>query len=288
MPFYIFAWIASITYAFHAVVAKLVGKYKLKNVWQFAFFSILFGNLVIAIISLLNGATFALSWSYILLAALFLALEGTLYLVALKNLDVSTMAPLFNIRVVITVLLGYLFLEEILTLRSLWLIGLVVFTGFFATMDEKFKIKSFFEKNVLIGLLFMLVLSIQSVLINKAIHQTDYWTTTLWVSLLAIVFAFIFLFPKFKKDLSKSKPTDYLGVLVLAFLGGLGDLAAFKAFQGNVGVSSVIISLPISMVLAFFFSVFKPSLLEKHTLKVYIVRFTATAVMIWSALQLSH
>jgi len=222
------------------------------------------------------------------LASLAFALEGTLYLVALKNLDVSAMAPLFNIRAVMTVLLGYLFLGEFLTLRSLLLIGLVVFAGFFATMDEKFRIKSFFTKNVLIGLLFMLVLSIQSVLINRAIDQTNYWTATMWVALLSTVFAFIFLFPKFKKDLSKSKPTDYLGVLILALMGGLGDLAAFKAFQSNVGISSVIISLPISIVLAFLFAVFKPSLLEKHTVKVYVVRLTAAAVMIWSALQLSH
>ncbi|MBU0619367.1 EamA family transporter [Patescibacteria group bacterium] len=287
MPFYIFAWIASLTYGFYAVTTKLIGKYQLKNVAQFSFFSLLFSGLVITVISLINGAGVAISWTFIILAAIFLALGNTLYIAALKNLDVSVMAPLFNIRVVITVFLGCVFLGETLTVNNMLLVGFIVFAGFFATMDEKFSIKSFFAKNVAVGLLFMLVLSIRSVFINRAIAQTDYWTASMWINLLAIVPAFIFLYPRFRKDLSKSKPADYLGVVILSFLGGLGDLAANKAFEGNVGISSVIISLPISMVLAFVFAIWKPNWLEKHPLKVYVIRFTAAAVMIWGALQLS-
>jgi hypothetical protein len=41
------------------------------------------------------------------------------------------------------------------------------------------------------------------------------------------------------------------------------------------------------MILAFLFSVFAPKLLEKHTMKVYAVRFAAAAVMIAAALKLS-
>ena len=132
----------------------------------------------------------------------------------------------------------------------------------------------------------MLVLSIQSLFVNRAIDQTSYWTATLWMSLLAVAFSFIFLYPKFKNDLRTTKPKEYLGVATLALVGSIGDLAAYKAFEGNVGLSSVIISLPISMVLAFILSLVKPNLMEKHTLKVYLVRFAAAGVMIWGALQL--
>ena len=287
MTFYAFAWVASFTYGLYAVVAKLIGKYQLKNTWQFSFFSTFFAGLITSMISLVYGATLPKNWMFVILAALFLALGGFLYLYSLKLLDVSVMAPLFNIRVVITVLFGYLFLGETLTPAGFWLILMVVVAGFFATMDEEFSIKSFFSKNVGFGMLFMLVLSIQSTLINRAVDQNDYWTAMLWIGLLAIPFGFLMLYPKFKNDLKKSKPKDYLGVGVLSVVGGLGDLAAFKAFSGNVGVSSVIISLPLSMVLAFLLSVFKPELLEKHPLKVYLVRFLAAFVMIWGALQLS-
>lgn len=287
MSFYLFAWIASILYALYAITAKLIGKYQLKNVAQFSFFSLLFGGLAIAVVSLLNGAALPSSWTLVVLAGFFLALGSVMYIASLKVLDVSVLTPLFNIRAVITVILGWAFLGETLTMQNALIVALVVAAGIFATMDEKFSPRSFFTKSIAVGLVYMLVLSVQSVLVNRAIIQTDYWTTTLWMGLLAIVFSFVFLYPRFKEDFVRSKPRDYIGVLVLSLLGAGGDLAAYKAFEGNVGVSSVIISLPISMVFAFLLSVWKPSLLEKHTLKVYVIRFSAAAIMIWGALKLS-
>lgn len=282
----IFAWIASITYGLYAITAKLIGKYQLKNSYQFSFFITLFSGILMAIVSYSYGGRFAANWFYIILAAAFLAIGNALYLATLKVLDVSVMSPLFNIRVAITVLLGILFLRESFSLQSVYLIILIFIAGFFATMDEKFSLKSFFTQNISLGLLFMLVLSIQSLFVNRAIDQTSYWTATLWMGLLAIAFSFIFLFPKFKNDLKTTKPKEYLGVALLSLVGSIGDLAAYKAFEGNVGLSSVIISLPISMVLAFVLSIAKPNLMEKHSLKVYLVRFTAAGIMIWGALQL--
>ena len=281
-----FAWIASITYGLYSVVAKLIGKYSLKNTSQFSFFVTLFSGIIMAVVSYINGGKITFSWTYILLAAVFLALGNVFYLVALKVLEVSVMAPLFNLRLAITVLLSFLFLGETFSLGSLGIIVVIFVAGFFASMDESFSFKSFFTKNIGLGLFFMLILSIQSIFINRAIDQTSYWTATLWISLLSIFFSFIFLYPKFKQDLKKTKPKDYLGVGLLAIIGGIGDLTAFKAFESNVGLSSVIISLPISMIMVFVLSIWKPTLLEKHSLKVYFVRFAATGIMIWGALQL--
>jgi drug/metabolite transporter (DMT)-like permease len=282
-----FAWVASIVYGLYSITAKLIGKYTLKNVSQFSFFIMLFSGIVSGTISIINGASMPNNWTYIILAALFLSLGNLLYLSTLKNLDVSVLSPLFNLRVVITVLIGYFLLGERLTSDSFLLVMLIVVAGVFATMDERFSIKSFFTKKIALGLLFMLVLSIQSFFINRAIDQAGYWTATLWMVALAALFSFIFLFKNFYKDVLKSKLSDYSGVLLLSLFGGVGDLAAYKAFQGNVGVSSVIISLPISMLFAFMFSIWKPSLLEKHPVKVYVLRFAMAGIMIWGALNLS-
>jgi hypothetical protein len=77
-------------------------------------------------------------------------------------------------------------------------------------------------------------------------------------------------------------------VLILSLIGGVGELAAYKAFESNVGTSSLIISLPMSMILVFFFALWKPSLLERHTIKVYAIRFIAAGVMIWGAMSLTR
>lgn len=153
--------------------------------------------------------------------------------------------------------------------------------------NKFFKVKQTFSP-VVLGkqLLISIVTTVQSILINRAIDQTSYWTAMLWISLLSVVFSFIFLYPKFKDDLKHTKPKKYLGVALLAVVGGIGDLSAFKAFENNVGLSSVIISLPISMIAVFLLSIWKPSLLEKHTVKVYLIRFIAAAIMLWGALQL--
>jgi len=283
----IYAWTASIIYGLFALTAKFIGKYTLKNVYQFSFFITLFSGIIGGTISIFNGASMPSNWTYIVLSALLLSVGNIMYLSSLKHLDVSVMSPLFNLRVVITLLLGYFLLGEKMSQNSVYIVCLIFIAGIFSTMDEKFSIKSFFTKKIALGLLFMFVLSIQSYFVNRAIDQTNYWTATLWMALLAPIFSFIFLFKSFYKDVIVSKIPDYYGVLILSIFGGIGDLAAYKAFSGNVGISSIIISLPISMILVFILSFIKPDLLEKHPVKVYLVRFTAAAIMIWGALKLS-
>ena len=164
---------------------------------------------------------------------------------------------------------------------------LVVIAGMFATMDEKFSLKSFFTKNIGLGFVLTIVLAVQNIFVNKAIANNDYWTEILWMGIFASSFSFIFLFPKFKKDVFSSKLSDYFGVIALSFFGTFGDMAAYKAFSGNVGTSSIIISLPISMIFVFLLSFLKPDLLEKHSIKVYLIRFISAGIMIWGALKLS-
>jgi uncharacterized membrane protein len=269
-------------------VAKLIGKYQLKNVYQFSFFITFFSAIVTTVISIANGAQIPTNWMYVILAGLFVAIGSILFLSVLKKLDVSVVSPLFYLRVVMTVILGCLFLGENLTLKSVLLMSIIIIAGMFATMDEKFSIKSFFTKNIGLGIFFMFILSIQTLFINRAVAQTNYWTAILWMGILAAGFSFIFLFPKFVKDVRKSKPIDYIGVLILSLIGGVGELAAYKAFESNVGTSSLIISLPMSMILVFFFALWKPSLLERHTIKVYAIRFIAAGVMIWGAMSLTR
>lgn len=283
----LFAWIASLSYGVYAVTAKLIGKYQLKNSYHFSFAITFFSGIIMATISYLCGGGWPSNWRYIILAAIFLAIGNAIYLRALKVLDVTVFSPLFNIRVAITVILGVVLLGENFSTNSLLLILLIFIAGFFATMDEKFSIHSFFNKNIGLGVFFMFVLSVQSILVNRAIDQTEYWTATLWMGILAIFASLIILYPKIKNDLLQAKPKDYLGTVILAVIGSVGDLAAYKAFSGNVSVSPVVISLPLSMILAFIVSIWKPTLLENHSYKVYIIRFSAASIMIWAALQLN-
>ena len=115
MPFYVFAWIASIAYGFDIVMSKLTSKHAISNPWLFNFlwtFMVILFTLPPAFASHVGIPH---DWSDILVAAFLGALASIFFVLALYKLDVSVLAPLFNFRSVFTVALGALFVCEILT-----------------------------------------------------------------------------------------------------------------------------------------------------------------------------
>lgn len=144
MSFYIFAWMASILYGFVAFIAKLTSKYSIKNVWFFTFVWILCILLISIPVALLNNAVFPTKTIYILVASLGNALFYIFYNFALYNLDITTLTPLFNLRVIMTLFLSFLILhEKINPNQYLWVI-LIILGGFFVSVDGRLSIKSFF------------------------------------------------------------------------------------------------------------------------------------------------
>ncbi|NMB56848.1 EamA family transporter [Candidatus Beckwithbacteria bacterium] len=91
-----------------------------------------------SIVSYLYGGRLATNWTYILIAAIVFVIGETLYLMALKIIDVSIIAPLFNIRVAITVILSFIILGESLTNKSLYLIILIFIAGFLLSWMKSF------------------------------------------------------------------------------------------------------------------------------------------------------
>jgi len=131
-----------------------------------------------------------------------------------------------------------------------------------------------------------LFLAINNAFIKQALVNNSLWTTNLWVAILN----FFMLIPTikfFKKDLKKLDVTSILPVGVMGIFYTITGFVANKAYEGNLSVSSLIMTMPFSMIFAFMFSVFAPKLLEKHTLKIYVIRFSSVAVMIWAAIQLT-
>ena len=139
-----FAWTASVLQLY--VISIAIGKYQIHNTYLFSFLLTLFSGIMMAIISYTYGGRIPQSWLFISLAAIALSIGNVAGLAAVRVLDVSVISPLFNIRVVMTVVLSYLFLGERYQLDAVLLMVAIIISGFFATMDEKFSLKSFFKK----------------------------------------------------------------------------------------------------------------------------------------------
>ena len=156
----------------------------------------------------------------------------------------------------------------------------------FSSIDEKMKLNSFFKPGVWVALFAMASLALNSVFIKLAMVKNDLPTVTVWIMIVNMVVILpTVLF--FKKDLKSLKANQIYPVLVLCIFQVIYNFTANFAYGVNVGITSIIISLPLSMVIVFFLSIVAPTLLEKHTLKVYVIRFSAAVIMIWGALQLS-
>ncbi|MHB8871201.1 MAG: EamA family transporter [Candidatus Doudnabacteria bacterium] len=286
IPFYIYAWIASIGYGLEVIVVKLVNKHLAANLWVFNFLWNFLILLLIVPFALANHATIPGSWFNVVMAALLYAIAGITYVINLSKLDVSVFAPLFNFRTVFAVILAAIFLHERLSPEQLYLIAIIFIGGLFVSIDEQFSIRTFFNKRIFYVLLMMVIIALEAVFTNKSVNELGFWTASLWIALLAQIMLLVTI-PKFGKDLKKIGTKEFGATFLGAATGFVAVLASNKAFSENIGVSAAIISLPISMIIAFLFSVFAPQLLEKHTLKVYVVRFTAATIMILAALKLN-
>lgn len=286
MSFALFAWIASIVYGLALIAGKLTSKYSVSNPWLFTFFYSFFVLLYTIPPSLVNNVSLPKSWDNLLLASFFSSVAFVLYGLALYKLDVSVLSPLFNFRTAFAVLFGIVFVAETLTRQQFIFIALIFIAGMFVSINEKLSIRSFFRLPIAIALFDMVALALMAVFIKKSIAQNGYWEVTLWSLVIGQVMLFTIL-PLFLKDLLRISKKQLLVLSLVAFIDVFGNLAAIKAYQTNVGISSAIISLPFGMIMIFILSRFLPRLLENHSLKVYAIRFIAAAVMFAAALKLT-
>jgi drug/metabolite transporter (DMT)-like permease len=286
MPFYIYAWIATILAGCFVIIAKLTSKRSITNPWLFNFLLTIVTFVITVPIALFNHAGLPNNWLPIILAAFFYTLFNTFYFISNKNLDVSIFMPLFNFRSIFAVILGAVFFKETFSGLSVIFIIIIFIAGIFSSMDEKFSFKSFFKKTIAIGLFTTLILAINNAFTKQALISNSLWTTNLWTS----IFNVLFIIPTvslFKKDLNLLKVNHIFPVSLMGLLYTLSGFASTIGYKGNLAITTMIMNVPVSMILALLFSVFAPKLLEKHTLKIYAIRFSSAAIMIWAAMQLS-
>jgi drug/metabolite transporter (DMT)-like permease len=282
----VYAWIACLSSACIVITTKLTGKYTIKNAWFFTFLWTFVIMLFTIPSSLANHAGMPHDWLPIIIAAFFAVGWNILYILAMYSLDISTLSPLFNFRIVFAILFSSLLLHEQLTTTQFIFFIIITISGLFATLDEKMSIKTFFKPAIFVGLSAMLVLALNNIMIKMALVHNDIWTANLWMSIITQVILLPTI-PLFKKELTKIKLNQILPVGAMGLFQTITNYFSNIAYGVNVGITSMIMAVPLSMILAFILSFVAPKLLEKHTMKVYAVRFTAAAIMIFCALRLS-
>lgn len=286
MPYYVYAWIGAVASGLIVITAKLISKHSISNPWLFNFLLVLITLLFTVPPALFYHAGFPNSWLPIILAAVFSTLFNVFWIFSTYALDVSTLTPLFNFRAVFALIIGWIFFKEILSVNQLFFVAVILIAGMFSSMDEKFSLRSFFQKSIAVGLITMLFLAMNNAFIKESLKSNSLWTNNLWIAVINSIFL-IPTFPLFYKQLKKLNVSPILPIGAMGLFQTITEFSANVAYGVNLGVTSLIMNTPFSMILAFLFSIFAPKILEKHTLKIYAIRFTATIVMIFYAMQLT-
>lgn len=287
MPFYIYAWIGAITSGLIVITAKLTSKHSVSSPWLFNFLLVVVTLLFTIPPALIYHAGLPNSWWPIIFAAIFSTLFNIFWIFSTYALDVSTLTPIFNFRAVFAVLIGVFFLGEKLSLTQLLYVAVILITGMFSTMDEKFSLRSFFKRTVVIGLFTMLFLALNNTFIKISLEKNSLWTNNLWIAIINLIFL-VPTVPLFYRELKKLNVGHILPIGAMGIFSTITEFTANVAYGVNLSITSLIMNMPFSMIFAFLFSVFAPKLLEKHTLKIYAIRFVSTAIMIYAAIQLTR
>lgn len=286
MSYLVFAWLASLLYALNAILAKLTSRHAIPNPFLLNFIWSLFFLIISLFLLPAHPLTWPTQWVSLLGATILWALTGVIFVVLLTAMEVSALAPLYNLRTAFSVILGVFFLGEKLTLTQSLAVVVIFVCGLLANLDERLRLRNLLKPVMLLALVHMFLLALYALSVKVAIAENGYWPVFYWTALLSQLLLLLTV-PLFRRDLGKITKKQILTVALLAVISVGANLATNRAFAANISLSSAIISLPLSMFFAFLFSIFAPTLLEKHPPKVYALRFSAAAVMFLAALKLS-
>lgn len=220
------------------------------------------------------------------IAGLFLAVGNVLLTYSIYRIDVTVLSPFFALRTAFTAVLGLFLLNERFTIIEYLLMAVIFVCGVLVKIDEKFSWKKFRTDSLWLATLCMFFLALSSVAIKISSTGGTYWNNMFWINVFTVTFLTATI-PIFRRELIKTPIKKYLGALGYSTFGGLGRVLMFYGLAINATITTIVISLPISMLITIPLAYVSPELLEKHTTKVYVYRLIVAAVMIGSSIKLS-
>lgn len=281
-PYIAYSLFTLFAFAIATIIFKITAKYSMPNPYAYYFwYMIIYFFLGLAIplfvqpISIIPVSFDAIKYS--MLYEIFIHLGIFLFALALFKIDITVMPAIGNLGTIITPVVAYFLIGENMPVSNIpWLL-LIFSAGFFGVYNEKLKLKSFLDKNLLYLLGFTACLSLTRIFANKGIAFAGYWNFSFYNFAYGIVIPILLLPFLLKKLKTSLKSILFLTMGIIFEFFGL--LAAFKAFSYRVTLPTIIMTIPLASVIVFIISRFSPRFLENHPLKTYAIRFGAVGIM---------
>lgn len=285
----IFSLIAAFGWALSSLANKFASKHRIHNNWVLLFYYYLtFVPFLLFIPFLFNVSIPQSGWGFIFLYSLMFFIGNIFFTIAIYKLGASTFASFFQLQTAFIVILAFLFLKERFPPENYLFLATMLIGSIFVTIDENFSIKSYFKLATLLIVTQQVFHAFSNLFAGFALKNVNSFTFIFWGDLIAALMA-LFIIPfiglsKLKVSFSQVKP-----LFVGSFFSTIAATSLFTAFQSNVTISSTLalLTAPIILVLTFFLSIFKPTLLEHHTRKVYFIRLIGVLLILFGAIKLS-
>jgi drug/metabolite transporter (DMT)-like permease len=166
--------------------------------------SALFGLIVLPMIAIIQPNVFAISVenASILIVAAIISIFGILaYLYAIRDNEVSFVIPLFELIPVVSFILGYIFLQETLTIIQALGSALIIAGATVLGLELGGKI-TFKYRLVYLMLAAVVGFSINGLLFKYVAQGEDFWIATFWsyVGLVIAGIGFYLFIPSYRRD----------------------------------------------------------------------------------------
>ena len=237
-------------------------------------FTAFIGLLMLPFILFFEPATLQLSFISIVImivSGIFYMGAMLFYLQALQSSEASIVAPLFQMSILFTFLLGYLILGEKISVMHALGAGVIILGALSLSLDSSFHFKALKLRTLFFMLLSTFVLALSLVIFKFFAIREQFWSTTFWTYVGEAFFGIgILLIPKYWRQfkiLLKTNTKSLLtinGVNELINLGGsLG--ARFASLLAPVALVSAISSTTSMFVFIFgvLLTVFIPRLAQE-------------------------
>lgn len=291
MPSYIWlAVLAAVGFSLANLVNKFASRHKIANPWVLQFYSGLTFLPFLLILPIVFPVSFPrFGWPYIFLYGLAFFLGNIFFLRAIYLLDMSTIAPLFQLQSVLVGLMAFIFLGERFPPQNYWLIALMLAGATLVTVDERLRWKTIFSAGVLLILLQQFFHALSNLFAGLALKSMNSFTFLFWGDMVAEILAVGVIWrligtQKLKISWPQVKPLLWAG-----FFSTVGAGSLFTAFEANLTITAALalLTAPLVFVLTVIGSAFKPQLLEHHSAKIYALRGAGVLLIFLAAVKIA-
>jgi|GEM_PF-6461802 len=283
MSYIWFALASATTFGFSILLVKYISKYIIKDSSSLLFWGYVTALPFVVFIPFWQGWQF--DWSFILpifLHSLLLTSGTVFFLKGLRQTDASIIGPLFQLQSGFIVVLAAIFLKEQHSLSLYGSLLLLTLGAMLVTVTDKSKWRGLLEPGVISICIMQLLHAGANIAVGLALKNTTGWQilfySMIFNSLISIGIALSQKQP-ITLDLKKIS-----WLFLRGFLTVLGTAFLYQAYKTNISISASfgLLSSPLVFIISLISAWLVPGLLEKQSLKTYLIRAAGMAIILFS------